>query len=65
MIFAPERRTTTAAVRGVQVEKVAGFLGIPYAQPPVRRLGEMGLLRPSFVPPPEIRTLRDLTRTRL
>jgi transposase len=25
----------------------------------------MGLLRPSFVPPPEIRALRDLTRTRL
>ena len=24
----------------------------------------MGLLRPSFVPPPEIRALRDLTRTR-
>ena len=29
------------------------------------RLTEMGLLRPSFVPPPEIRALRDLTRTRL
>jgi len=29
------------------------------------RLAEMGLLRPSFVPPPEIRALRDLTRTRL
>ena len=28
------------------------------------RLAEMGLLRPSFVPPPEIRALRDLTRTR-
>jgi hypothetical protein len=26
------------------------------------RLAEMGLLRPSFVPPPEIRALRDLTR---
>ena len=25
----------------------------------------MGLLRPVFVPPPEIRALRDLTRTRL
>ena len=25
----------------------------------------MGLLRPSFVPPPQIRALRDLTRTRL
>jgi hypothetical protein len=25
----------------------------------------MGLLRPSFVPPPEIRALRDLTRTRV
>jgi hypothetical protein len=25
----------------------------------------MGLLRPSFVPPPEIRALRDLTRARL
>ena len=25
----------------------------------------MGLLRPSFVPPPEVRALRDLTRTRL
>jgi transposase len=31
----------------------------------IARLGEMGLLRPSFVPPPEIRALRDLTRTRL
>jgi transposase len=29
------------------------------------RLAEMGLLRPSFVPPPEIRALRDLARTRL
>jgi len=29
------------------------------------RLAEMGLLRPSFVPPPGIRALRDLTRTRL
>jgi len=29
------------------------------------RLAEMGLLRPSFVPPPQIRALRDLTRTRL
>ena len=29
------------------------------------RLTEMGLLRPSFVPPAEIRVLRDLTRTRL
>jgi transposase len=28
------------------------------------RLAEMGLLRPSFVPPPEVRALRDLTRTR-
>jgi transposase len=28
------------------------------------RLTEMGLLRPSFVPPAEIRALRDLTRTR-
>jgi transposase len=28
------------------------------------RLAEMGLLRPSFVPPPQIRALRDLTRTR-
>jgi len=31
----------------------------------IARLAEMGLLRPSFVPPPEIRALRDLTRTRL
>jgi transposase len=31
----------------------------------IARLGEMGLLRPSFVPPPEIRALRDLARTRL
>jgi transposase len=30
-----------------------------------RQLAEIGLLRPSFVPPPEIRALRDLTRTRL
>jgi transposase len=29
------------------------------------RLTEMGLLRPSFVPPPDIRDLRDCTRTRL
>jgi len=29
------------------------------------RLAEMGLLRPSFVPPPEIRAPRDLTRRRL
>ena len=29
------------------------------------RLAETGLLRPSFVPPPEVRALRDLTRTRL
>ena len=29
----------------------------------IARLAEMGLLRPSFVPPPEIRALRDLTRT--
>ncbi|MGH3248227.1 MAG: IS110 family transposase [Trebonia sp.] len=31
----------------------------------IARLAEMGLLRPSFVPPPEIRALRDLTRMRL
>jgi transposase len=31
----------------------------------IARLAEMGLLRPSFVPPPEIRALRDLTRTRV
>jgi transposase len=31
----------------------------------IARLTEMGLLRPSFVPPPEIRALRDWTRTRL
>ena len=31
----------------------------------IARVAEMGLLRPSFVPPPEIRSLRDLTRTRL
>ena len=31
----------------------------------IARLAEMGLLRPSFVPPPEIRALRELTRTRL
>ena len=29
------------------------------------RLAEMGLLRPSFVPPPQVRALRDLTRARL
>jgi transposase len=29
------------------------------------RLAEMGLLRPSFVPPPEVRALRDLTRARV
>jgi transposase len=29
------------------------------------RLAEMGLLRPSFVPPAEVRALRDLTRARL
>ena len=31
----------------------------------IARLAEMGLLRPWFVPPPEIRALRDLARTRL
>jgi transposase len=31
----------------------------------IARLAEMGLLQPSFVPPPEIRALPDLTRTRL
>ena len=31
----------------------------------IARLAKMGLLRPSFVPPPEIRALWDLTRTRL
>ena len=31
----------------------------------IARLAEMGLLRPSFVPPPQIRALRDLTRTRV
>jgi transposase len=31
----------------------------------IARLAEMGLLRPSFVPPPQIRALRDLTRARL
>src|ERR1700743_169223 len=31
----------------------------------IARLAEMGLLRPSVVPPPAIRALRDLTRTRL
>ena len=31
----------------------------------IARLAEMGLLRPSLVPPPEIRALRDLTRMRL
>jgi transposase len=31
----------------------------------IARLAEMGLLRPSFVPPPEVRALRDLARTRL
>ena len=30
----------------------------------IARLAEMGLLRPSFVPPAEIRVLRDWTRTR-
>jgi transposase len=30
----------------------------------IARLAEMGLLRPSFVPPPEIRALRSLTRAR-
>src|SRR5215471_2913244 len=30
-----------------------------------KRLAEMGLLRPSFVPPAEVRALRDYTRTRL
>jgi transposase len=30
----------------------------------IARLAEMGLLRPSFVPPPEIRALRDLARAR-
>ena len=29
------------------------------------RLAEMGLLRPSFVPPPQIRALRDLCRARV
>jgi transposase len=29
------------------------------------RLAEMGLLRPSFVPPPQVRALRDLTRARV
>ena len=29
------------------------------------RLAEMGLLRPSFVPPPEVRALRDLARARV
>jgi transposase len=31
----------------------------------IARLTEMGLLRPSFVPPPQIRALRQWTRTRL
>src|ERR1700748_3243190 len=31
----------------------------------IARLAEMGLLRPSFVPPPKIRALRDLARTRV
>jgi len=31
----------------------------------IARLAETGLLRPSFVPPPEARALRGLTRTRL
>jgi len=31
----------------------------------IARLAEMGLLRPSFVPPAEIRALRDWTRARL
>ena len=31
----------------------------------IARLAEMGLLRPSFVPPPQIRALRDLTRARV
>jgi transposase len=31
----------------------------------IARLTEMGLLRPCFVPPPEIRELRDWTRARL
>jgi transposase len=31
----------------------------------IARLTEMGLLRPCFVPPPEIRALRDFTRARL
>jgi transposase len=31
----------------------------------IARLAEMGLLRALFVPPPEIRALRDLTRARL
>ena len=29
------------------------------------RLAEMGMLRPSFVPPPRVRALRDLTRARI
>jgi transposase len=31
----------------------------------IARLTEMGMLRPSFVPPPQIRELRDYTRARL
>src|SRR5262249_19110576 len=31
----------------------------------IARLAGMGLPRPRFVPPPEIRALRDLTRTRV
>ena len=49
---------TVQLVNSRQSRQLAG-------RPKTDRLAEMGLLRPSFVPPPEIRALRDLTRTRL
>lgn len=59
---------------GLQVQLVNSRHARPLAGRPktdqkdaqwIARLAEMGLLRPSLVPPPEIRALRDLTRTRL
>jgi transposase len=53
-------------VNSARARQLAGRpkTGRPDAQR-IARLAEMGLLRPSFAPPPQIRALRDPTRTRL
>ena len=55
---------TTRALSGREVARLSG-LSANGAWKALRRLVEHGLVSPSFVPPPEIRSLRNLTRYRV